>query len=757
MGLDKRTGLYKVPAHHRTSDQSTSRPTFSSMDYESSDATDASDQEQVEEIPQKKDRSKSSGAEASRAASAPPPAFTSRPIATPTPRLTLKLGSKVKSEVDTQTKSEKGKQKQRKTDVSPSKSPQKRRRRDAFSTPAAPTKTDLANCAVYNGDMLEAIKESVKSAKEAFSGFESSPALATEAKAAAAAQSLPAPLSTPPQKRARSERAESESPMSVDFDRMAQETQKLDTKEKKKVSKGKEKAVEPNFEVEPDYEFSSSSPVLYDPTSPFFSSPPRKDFSKFARYKAKPWPREKTGIQAPRSRRGALTTPPKPKSQPVAPPSSPVSSNLAYRAKAGESSKSASGLPTSSTVLPPLSSLQLPEPSKRVPLAPLQIVPPAARAPGRTEVRDGDRAALSQSNRNTYVPSTQPYSYDPESLALDSDDNTSFESGFSGQKYHPRVHRGSNAKNVPVDPSTQPEADHRVFLVCYTNSQRCINFHNEMAYLTENDVWREHNYPEDPLPCLGQMVSGCNAKREAIIHVANQGRPLDPSARNQLPSFAAQTLLSKAATAALSAEDFLAHAVRARVPVALGAIEGTWTLYCPGYAVHHVDKYGYGQRRLHISSVQNLASNAYYTARITLPPRSLMFQLDNFVAPPHASFRSISVRTTDQRVKLELVFLGNGYLLLRVDMGLLLAGREMRRDDGRLVTMEFIGIHDEQAVEWDPVDFPYEDPEDEEPAPSSSLPVRPYSAPGSRGDEAEEAYSVRWEVPRTPANSLDWE
>ena len=138
-----------------------------------------------------------------------------------------------------------------------------------------------------------------------------------------------------------------------------------------------------------------------------------------------------------------------------------------------------------------------------------------------------------------------------------------------------------------------------------------------------------------------------------------------------------------------------------------------------------------------------------------------MFQLDNFVAPPHASFRSISVRTTDQRVKLEFVFLGNGYLLLRVDMGLLLAGREMRRDDGRLVTMEFIGIHDEQAVEWDPVGFPYEDPEDEEPVPSSVLPVRPYSAPstGSRQDEEEdaEAYSVRWEVPRTPANSLDWE
>ena len=54
--------------------------------------------------------------------------------------------------------------------------------------------------------MLEAIRSSVKSAEVALSSLRSSPALATEAKAAAAAQSLPELLSKPPTKKARTER-----------------------------------------------------------------------------------------------------------------------------------------------------------------------------------------------------------------------------------------------------------------------------------------------------------------------------------------------------------------------------------------------------------------------------------------------------------------------------------------------------------------------------------------------------------------------
>ena len=65
--------------------------------------------------------------------------------------LTLKLGSKAKSEVSSQAKSEKKENKKPKTTV-PSSESSKKRRRQSESTPAAP-KTDLSSCAVYNADI----------------------------------------------------------------------------------------------------------------------------------------------------------------------------------------------------------------------------------------------------------------------------------------------------------------------------------------------------------------------------------------------------------------------------------------------------------------------------------------------------------------------------------------------------------------------------------------------------------------------------
>lgn len=45
------------------------------------------------------------------------------------------------------------------------------------------------------------------------------------------------------------------------------------------------------------------------------------------------------------------------------------------------------------------------------------------------------------------------------------------------------------------------------------------------------------------------------------------------------------------------------------------------------------------------------------------------------------------------------MFLGNGYLLLRLDLGLLLSGKPALMRGGRRVLMEFVGVH-ESAVVW---------------------------------------------------------
>ena len=153
-----------------------------------------------------------------------------------------------------------------------------------------------------------------------------------------------------------------------------------------------------------------------------------------------------------------------------------------------------------------------------------------------------------------------------------------------------------------------------------------------------------------------------------------------------------------------AAEWFLARSISARVPVPLGKLEGQWKLYCPAYAEAHLDRYGYGQRTVSLwsvpGSVSAIDSHARYTARLSIPPRSMVYSVEDFPVPPHASFRSTTVQTTEEKYKMDFIFLGNGFLLLRVDLSLLLSGKEMRNNNGRRVVMEFIGVHD-QAVVWE--------------------------------------------------------
>ncbi|KAH6612441.1 hypothetical protein C7974DRAFT_476319 [Boeremia exigua] len=158
-----------------------------------------------------------------------------------------------------------------------------------------------------------------------------------------------------------------------------------------------------------------------------------------------------------------------------------------------------------------------------------------------------------------------------------------------------------------------------------------------------------------------------------------------------------------------TAESFLAAALTARVPVPRGPVEGVWRLYCAAYGREHVDRYGAGGRELRVwssldaeaetaatSSNAAAAADTSYTAALHIPPRSLPFTLSPFpfapvpaatvafALPAYASFRPHALRTSEGYA-VEVVFLGGGCALVRVDVRLLLSG-------GVGGVMEFVGV-----------------------------------------------------------------
>jgi hypothetical protein len=78
----------------------------------------------------------------------------------------------------------------------------------------------------------------------------------------------------------------------------------------------------------------------------------------------------------------------------------------------------------------------------------------------------------------------------------------------------------------------------------------------------------------------------------------------------------------------------------------------------------------------------------------------MLFSILSFSVPPHASFRTTTVKTSAEGYKMDVVFLGNGYLQLRVDLSLLLSGKPTETKEGKRVVMEFVGVH-ERAVVWE--------------------------------------------------------
>ena len=233
----------------------------------------------------------------------------------------------------------------------------------------------------------------------------------------------------------------------------------------------------------------------------------------------------------------------------------------------------------------------------------------------------------------------------------------------------------------------------------YRAVQKAVNFSDEQEYLHAALKWREDNNALGPPPCLGIKASGCNTKREQLLRLSRE----DPSnpLKIVVTTEADHGSLDDAKQRAAMAESLLATSIPARVPVPIGHLEGVWKLYCPQYSDTHIDKWAYGQRTLTLFSLPISTPNdsQTYTARLSIPPRSMLFSILSFSVPPHASFRTTTIKTSVEGYKMDVVFLGNGYLQLRVDLSLLLSGKKTEKK-GRQVVMEFVGVH-ERAVVWE--------------------------------------------------------
>ncbi|KAF2645822.1 hypothetical protein P280DRAFT_545733 [Massarina eburnea CBS 473.64] len=238
-------------------------------------------------------------------------------------------------------------------------------------------------------------------------------------------------------------------------------------------------------------------------------------------------------------------------------------------------------------------------------------------------------------------------------------------------------------------------ASMETFYQKYLALQKTIVFPDENKYLKEFLAWiSTHDVVP---PCLG-TVTGCTAKREELLRQSREGKK---SMLKFLESEGIDTkAILQAGDRARKATDLLILSVRAELPVPIGVIEGTWTLYCPKYGETHCDRYGL-QRKLQISSILGLKSRSAYRASLSLPPRTLAFPTLSFPMLPHASFRTTKTKTSSEGYAIEIIFLGNGYLHIRFDLKLLLTGKATEEADGKKIHMEFVGIH-EQAVEWLP-------------------------------------------------------
>ncbi|KAL6706929.1 hypothetical protein ACN47E_005072 [Coniothyrium glycines] len=281
-------------------------------------------------------------------------------------------------------------------------------------------------------------------------------------------------------------------------------------------------------------------------------------------------------------------------------------------------------------------------------------------------------SSLSASVKDYYVPVNKPYIR-------------------SGAEVDPFVAPPTKKKQRV---ETHEEADLATFTARFRENQKSVNFTDEHEYLVEYSKWKTAYETSGKLPCLS-MSTGCNSKREQILALSKE----DTSDLLKVSLADAQTdtsVLDTAVSAANLASQFLKQAIITKTPVPVGKLEGVWKLYCPKYSATHIDRYAFGQRTLTIATLAG-SKDATYTARLSIPPRSMAFIIASFQAPPHASLRTTSLTATSEGCRMEVVFLGNGYLTLRADLHLLLMGKA---SDGGNGVMEFLGVH-ETAVKWE--------------------------------------------------------
>jgi hypothetical protein len=311
------------------------------------------------------------------------------------------------------------------------------------------------------------------------------------------------------------------------------------------------------------------------------------------------------------------------------------------------------------------------------------------------------RQSLTSSNLLRY---TQPLSDEPKPRPRRRSGSMSSASSMSIKDAIARMGKPSPASSAEPNPFFNPHSHRKSrhetpFEAAMSSLRSSVNFAQERQYLSSHLHIRAANAAAGPLPCLTK-ATGCTPKQEAAI--ALKATHPDPSLTALHAADAEHVMFNAAVSAAGHAETFLHHATLAQIPVPAAHLEGIYTLYCPKYAETHIDKYGLGHRTLIISRPSGFTTNTY-TARLHIPPRSTTYSIRAFETPEHASFREIELQTTEEGYGMRLVVLGNGYVLLRVDLGLLLKGKKM--DMGEGVGMEFLGVRERDVRGWGKVEW----------------------------------------------------
>lgn len=200
------------------------------------------------------------------------------------------------------------------------------------------------------------------------------------------------------------------------------------------------------------------------------------------------------------------------------------------------------------------------------------------------------------------------------------------------------------------------------------------------------------------LPCLSRP-HGCTPSLEHILRLSHTSP--SPLLRIHVSSPTDTARLHRATQRTQTAETFLRHAFAAGVGVPVGEVRGRWKVFCPGYAGAHGDVWGFGRRTLRIKTVAG-----GYEVGLRLPPREEDISIGGIEAPVWAGFGRVrmggeGVGKEGGGVEMEIVFLGNGYMLVYMELGMLVNGeRGDGHEDGKGVMVEVLGVH-EKAVVWD--------------------------------------------------------